>query len=85
MSHQSDSTNPLNTTGNDFPDIVAVRQPGRMRAPRATDGVTLGEDAKGPEPTNRGPHNCITTSFKLLRFGIDSLYLSYQGDLFAEG
>jgi hypothetical protein len=41
-------------------------------------------DEKGSLPTNREPYNCISDYFKLLRFGIDSLYLSYQGDLFPE-
>ncbi|MES2366789.1 MAG: replication initiation factor [Pseudomonadota bacterium] len=35
-------------------------------------------------PTNREPYNSNNEYFKLLRFGIDSLYLSYQGDIFPE-
>jgi hypothetical protein len=43
-----------------------------------------GEGAKGSLPTNREPHNSNNEYFKLLRFGVDSLYLSYQGDIFPE-
>jgi len=40
--------------------------------------------SQGTTPSNTVPHNCNTPYFKLLRFGVDSLYLSYQGDLFQE-
>ncbi|PSJ18145.1 replication initiation factor [Nitrosomonas supralitoralis] len=39
---------------------------------------------QGTPPSNTVPYNCNTDYFKLLRFGIDSLYLSYQGELFPE-
>ncbi|CAG1004284.1 hypothetical protein MTYP_03156 [Methylophilaceae bacterium] len=41
-------------------------------------------DPEGPPPTNRGPYNSNNEYFKLLRFGVDSLYLSYQGELYPE-
>lgn len=84
MSHQSDSSNSSSTTCKAFPDTGAVRQNERWCAQRTPNDLSLGEDAQGSLPTNREPYNCITTCFKLLRFGIDSLYLSYQGDLFPE-
>lgn len=84
MSHQSGSSNSSAISDNAFSDTGAVRQNERMCAQRTPNDLTLGEDAKGSSPTNREPYNCITTCFKLLRFGIDSLYLSYQGDLFPE-
>lgn len=43
-----------------------------------------GEGDKGSLPTNREPYNSNTNYFKLLRFGVDSLYLSYNGDLYPE-
>jgi hypothetical protein len=42
------------------------------------------EGAKGSMLTNSEPYNSNNDYFKLLRFGVDSLYLSYQGDLFPE-
>ncbi|SET69205.1 hypothetical protein SAMN05216326_1671 [Nitrosomonas marina] len=40
---------------------------------------------QGTPPSNTVPYNCNSTEyFKLLRFGVDSLYLSYQGELFPE-
>ncbi len=40
--------------------------------------------SQGTPPSNTVPYNCNNEYFKLLRFGIDSLYLSYQGELFPE-
>ena len=57
---------------------------GDARSSARTDGGGRCGDEQGSSPTNREPYNCITEYFKLLRFGIDSLYLSYQGDLFPE-
>ncbi|SFI68622.1 replication initiation factor [Nitrosomonas sp. Nm34] len=39
---------------------------------------------EGTPPSNTVPYNCNREYFKLLRFGVDSLYLSYQGELFPE-
>lgn len=50
----------------------------------ATGGRLSGEGVEGSAPTNREPHNSNTDYFRLLRFGVDSLYLSYQGELFPE-
>lgn len=61
----------------------ADETPARMRV-SAPDGRLSGEVAKGSLPTNREPHNSNNEYFKLLRFGIDSLYLSYQGEIFPE-
>ncbi len=51
---------------------------------RRAAGRTRVEVAKGSTPTNREPYNCNNEYFKPLRLGVDSLYLSYQGDLFPE-
>lgn len=39
---------------------------------------------QGTPPSNTVPNNCNTEYFKLLRFGVDSLYLSYPGELLPE-
>ncbi|MDO9101572.1 MAG: replication initiation factor [Candidatus Nitrotoga sp.] len=57
---------------------------GARASVRRAAGRTCVEVAKGSSPTNREPYNCNNEYFKLLRFGVDSLYLSYQGDLFPE-
>lgn len=65
-------------------EAAAVRPPARTRAPRVADGRTHSEDTQGTPPSNTVPYNSNIDYFKLLRFGVDSLYLSYQGDLFPE-
>lgn len=60
---------------------AAVRPPARTCAPRAVDGRELGEDAQGTPPSNTVPSKDNIDKFKALRFGIDSLYLSYHGQL----
>ena len=43
------------------------------------------EHSQGTQSSNTVPSNCINTSqTKILRVGIDSLYLSYQGELFED-
>lgn len=85
MSHQSDSSSPSSLPGTSTTDsTAAVRPPARMHAERAPDGRTRGEEEKGSMPTNRDPYNSNNDYFKLLRFGVDSLYLSYKGDIFPE-
>lgn len=37
---------------------------------------------QGAPPSNTAPSNCIDTDIKLLRSGIDSLYMSFPGTLF---
>ena len=64
-----------------IPSLVAEPSPIRSGVSR-TDGYE-GEN-KGSMPTNREPYNSNNDYFKLLRFGVDSLYLSYQGDIFEE-
>lgn len=70
----SDSTSPPQAT-------AAVRPPARTRAVRAPDGREHGEDTKGTPPSNTVPSNDNIDKFKPLRFGVDSLYLSYHGQL----
>lgn len=40
--------------------------------------------SQGTPPSNTVPNNCNREYFKLLRFGVDSLYLSYPGELLPE-
>ena len=40
--------------------------------------------SEGTPPSNTVPNNCNREYFKLLRFGVDSLYLSYPGELLPE-
>ena len=49
---------------------------------RRAAGRTRVEVAKGTPPSNTVPYNSNNDYFKLLRFGVDSLYLSYQGEIF---
>ena len=69
---------------NDTPDTespAAARPPARTRAQRVADGRARGEDAQGTPPCNTVPSNDNSGKFKPLRFGVDSLYLSYYGKL----
>jgi hypothetical protein len=85
MPHQSDSSSQSSLPSSNTTDSPsAVRPPARTHAQRAPDGRTHVEEEKGSMPTNREPYNSNNDYFKLLRFGVDSLYLSYQGDLFPD-
>ena len=58
---------------------------GRMGARasvRRAAGQTRGEGAEGTPPSNTVPYNSNNEYFKLLRFGVDSIYFSYQGEIF---
>ncbi|MDD5300092.1 MAG: replication initiation factor [Gallionella sp.] len=83
MSHQSDSNSQSSTFSNNAAYFTtAAQQPDRTHAQRVPDGRISSDGGKGSPPTNREPYNSNNEYFKLLRFGVDSLYLSYQGDLF---
>lgn len=60
-------------------EAAAVSPPARTRASRAADGRTHGEDSQGTPPSNTVPLKYNPEKTKLLRFGVDSLYLSYPG------
>ena len=45
------------------------------------DGREHGEGAKDAKPSNTASSNCNSGFFKALRWGVDSLYLSYPGEL----
>ncbi|MBI5430659.1 MAG: hypothetical protein HY938_09430 [Nitrosomonadales bacterium] len=62
-------------------EAAAVRPPACTHAQRVVDGRTNGEDSQGTQSCNTVPSNDNTDKFKPLRFGVDSLYLSYHGQL----
>lgn len=62
-------------------EAAAERPPDRTHAQRVPDGRERGEDAKGTQFCNTVPSNDNIDKFKPLRFGVDSLYLSYHGQL----
>lgn len=57
--------------------------PARSGASRA-DGGRTGAKPSGIESSNTIPYNCNGETFKALRWGVDSLYLSYAGELLPE-
>ena len=55
------------------------------RDARADGGQEVAEPgSKGAPPSNTAPYNCNDGYFKALRWGVDSLYLSYPGELSRE-
>jgi len=54
--------------------------PARTRG-SAADGGGAGTAAEGAPPSNRAPSNSIPEKFTPLLFGVDSLYLSFSGNL----
>lgn len=65
-------------------EAAAVRPSARRRALRAPDGRTHREDSETTQSCNTVVSNDNIDKFKPLRFGIDSLYLSYHGQLSEE-
>ena len=57
-------------------EAAAVEPPARTRA-SAPDRRSHGEDAQGTPPSNTVPLKYNPEKTKLLRYGVDSLYLSY--------
>ena len=56
-----------------------------MRRQPAGGGQEVAESlASGAPPSNTAPGNCNDGNFKALRWGVDSLYLSYPGELSRE-
>jgi hypothetical protein len=64
-------------------EAAAVEPPARTRA-SAPDGRSHGEDAQGTPLCITVPSNSIPDNFTPLLFGVDSLYLSFPGDLSEE-
>jgi hypothetical protein len=62
------------------------RSPARTARDARADGDREAAEPAfmGAPPTNRAPYNCNEPYFKALRWGVDSLYLSYPGELSRE-
>jgi hypothetical protein len=86
MPAKSQNTSDLSDNATEHNQVItetaAVRPPARTRAPREADGRTNGEDSQGTPSCNTVPSKDNIDKFKPLRFGIDSLYLSYHGKIF---
>jgi len=66
-----------------FQNAATEPSPARTRG-SAADGGGAGTAAEGALPSNRAPLKYNPEKTKLLRFGVDSLYLSYPGVLSEE-
>lgn len=64
-----------------LPEFVTVRPSDGKREQRAPDGRAIGESIQGTPPSNTVPSNDKSKHFKPLLLGIDSLYVSYYGQL----
>ena len=69
-------TNNTSVTEQEILKAAAGRLPARSAS---EDGQPPGEDLPGAPPTNRALDKSNPKKNKLLRFGVDSLYLSYPG------
>src|SRR4051812_35275176 len=56
---------------------------GSARSAERAAGNRVGAEPDAT-PSNTASYNCNPEYFKLLRFGVDSLYLSYPGEIFPE-
>ena len=65
-------------------DASPDRRPDARASVRRAAGRTRVEGAKGTPPSNTVPSNYNPDSFHALRYGVDSLYVSYPGVLFEE-
>ncbi|MBU1691649.1 MAG: replication initiation factor [Gammaproteobacteria bacterium] len=72
------------TRSNDSIETAATQPPARTHAQRAPDGRMGGKVEQDTEPSNTVSNNSNSEYFKPLRWGVDSLYLSYPGELFPE-
>lgn len=69
----------------DHPQTATSLAPARSGASRAAGGQEVADpDFEGAPPSNTAPYNCNDGYFKALRWGVDSLYLSYPGELFKD-
>lgn len=67
------------------PTATSLASARTARDARADGGQEVAEPAfEGAPPSNTAPYNCNEGYFKALRWGVDSLYLSYPGELSRE-
>lgn len=83
---QKQKPGPGGLTSQHSPNSTATSlAPARSGASRADGGQEVAEHlASGAPPSNTAPDNCNLPYFKALRWGVDSLYLSYPGELSRE-
>lgn len=62
----------------------AVRRTGEVASVPVDDSSLPVSSFQDTMASNTVSNNCNTPYFKLLRFGVDSLYLSYPGELFSD-
>ena len=62
----------------------AVHRDGEVAPVPVDDSSPSVSSSLGTPPSNTVPNNCNSEYFRLLRFGVDSLYLSYPGELFPD-
>lgn len=72
-------------------NTAATSKPSQSAAPSSasariarharTDGGRIGAESLGAPPSNTAPNTCNGEYFKALRWGVDSLYLTYPGEL----
>lgn len=62
---------------------AAVNTTARTHALRAPDGRDRGEVEQDPMPSNTGSNKYNEELFKPLRWGVDSLYVSFKGELYS--
>ncbi len=79
--NQNQSTEPKHRTTS---ECEAVRCGGEVDNTSTEVFQSLNITSRGTPSSNTVPYNCNNDYFKLLRFGVDSLYLSYQGELLPE-
>jgi hypothetical protein len=67
------------------PTATSLAPARTAREAQADGGQEVAEQrTKGAPPSNTAPYNCKDAYFKALRWGVDSLYLSYPGELSKE-
>lgn len=64
--------------------LETERRTGEVASVPVDDSLPSVSSSQGTPLSNTVPNNSIHDYFKLLRWGVDSLYLSYPGELFAE-
>lgn len=84
MSKQDTVSPEAVTPGKEPIETAATQPPARTHAQRAPDGRMGGKVEQDTALSNTVSNNCNSKYFKAVRWGIDSLYLSYPGELFHE-
>jgi len=70
--------------GEDLIKTAAAQPPARTHAQRAPDGRMGGKVEMDTELSNTVSNNSNSEYFKAIRWGVDSLYVSYPGEIFPD-